>query len=202
MTGAVLAGGRSKRMEGRDKSRLTRDGVRVLTGLAGLLREVCGECILVAREEQMQELEALDAGQVYADLFPGRGPLGGLYTALEESEADIFLVACDLPYLTKPLLERIRGAYSALQDRAFALVPRTADLSRVEDPWQPEPLCAIWSRHCRRPAYVALEAEELSVSNFARQVKAHWLDLTVLEAQQLRNINSPRELESGLEIPS
>jgi len=195
-------------MAGLDKTRLTRDGQRVITRLAGLLRDTCGACVLVAREEQLAELEALDVGEVFADLFPGKGPLGGLYTALEETEEDIFLVACDLPFLTAPLLTKLRDAYLALDNQAFALLPRslhgrpTAGAARATDSdlWRPEPLCAIWSRYCRRPAYVALEAEDLSVTGFAQQVKARYLDLTSAEASLLDNINTRMELQQGLEI--
>ena len=206
MIGAILAGGRSRRMAGLDKTRLTRDGQRVISRLAGLLRAACGECVLVAREEQRTELETLNVGAVLADLFPSKGPLGGMYTALEETETDLFLVACDLPFLTAPLISKIHDAYLKLEDQAIALLPRSPldKTAVVHDTdsgfWRPEPLCAIWSRHCRRPAYAALDAEEFSVTGFAQQIQAHYLDLSFQEAGQLGNVNTRKELQHGLGI--
>ncbi|MBI3829432.1 MAG: molybdenum cofactor guanylyltransferase [Planctomycetes bacterium] len=199
MMGAILAGGRSRRMEGQDKTRMLRDGRRVLERLAGILRGACGGCVLVAREEQRAELEALDLGEVYGDLFPDRGPLGGLYTVLEETEDDVFLVACDLPFLEQDLVEKILREYDSQVPKVFALVPRSPDPDQAPDPWRVEPLCAIWSRHCKRPAYIALEAQELSLTQFAHGIHARFLDLSAQEAQQLRNINTMNELnDEGL----
>lgn len=183
-------------MEGQDKTRMLRDGRRVLERLAAILKEACGECVLVAREEQRAELEALDLGEVYGDLFPERGPLGGLYTVLEETEDDVFLVACDLPFLEMGLIEKILTEYKAQAPKIFALLPRSPDPSNPSDPWCPEPLCAIWSRHAKRPAYIALEAQELSLSRFAQSIHARFLDLSSEEARQLRNINTMNELNS------
>ncbi|MCW8129193.1 MAG: molybdenum cofactor guanylyltransferase [Planctomycetota bacterium] len=200
MTGAILAGGRSRRMEGLDKTRLRLGGVRVLERLAGLLRDACGSCVLVAREEQLGELEALDLGDVYGDLFPERGPLGGLYTVLQETGDDVFLLACDLPFLEAPLLEKILLAYRSAP-KTFAMLPRSPDPSLADDPWRMEPLCAVWSQMAKRPAYLALESQELSMTAFARSLNARTLDLLPEEALHLRNINHLNELEKeGLSI--
>lgn len=202
MLGVILAGGRSRRMEGLDKTHLQRDGRRVLERLAELLRTICGSCAFVAREDQCAELEALDLGEVYADLFPSRGPLGGLYTALEETEEDILMVACDLPFLEASLLSLLRKTFETANPPRFACVPRSPDPTHQEDPWRMEPLCAIWSRHCKRPAYLALETQELSVTAFARTLNPITLDLCVSDALQLRNINTRHELQlPGLDIP-
>ena len=201
MTGAILVGGHSRRMQGKDKSLLLRDGERVVAHLAGMLRELCGSCALVAREEQLPALQALQADALYADLFPQCGPLGGLYTVLEETEDDVFLAACDLPFLERPLLERLLLEFRLHAQKIFAVVPRTpvpeAERAADAEPWRIEPLCAIWSRHCRRPAYIALEAGELSVSAFARQVQARYVELTAEEAAQLRNINTREDLSGA-----
>lgn len=202
MLGVILAGGRSRRMEGLDKTRLQRDGRRVLEHLAELLRATCGACSIVAREDQCTELEALDLGDVYADLFPGRGPLGGLYTALEETGEDVLLVACDLPFLKVPLLERLRRTFEAATLRHFACLPRSPDPSQPDNPWRLEPLCAVWSRHCKRPAYLAIENQELSVTAFAKSLNPITLDLSVDELLQLRNVNTRKELQHpGLDLP-
>lgn len=190
-------------MEGQDKTRMLRDGRRVLERLAAILKEACGECVLVAREEQRAELEALDLGEVYGDLFPERGPLGGLYTVLEETEDDVFLAACDLPFLEKSLVEKILNEYKKHASKIFALVPRSPDPAKSSDPWRAEPLCTVWSKHCKRPAYIAMEAQELSLTRFAHGIHARYLDLSPDEAMQLRNINTVSELQDeGLAFPT
>lgn len=197
MTGAILAGGRSRRMEGRDKTRLRVEGQSVLVRQAALLRELCGDCVLLAREEQLAELEALGAGEVLADLFDGCGPLGGLYTALEETEDDVFLLACDLPFAERDLLARVLEAWRTAAPRPYALLPRGHDAAGQP---QVEPFCSVWSRDCRRLAYIALENRDFGVRAFAEHVKARYLDLNPAEHAQLRNINAPTDLQDGLEL--
>ena len=51
----------------------------------------------------------------------GAGPLGGIYTALTASpRARTLIVACDLPYLSLPLLQRL-----AAPSDADLVIPRT-----------------------------------------------------------------------------
>jgi len=194
MTGAILAGGHSRRMQGLDKTRLEREGRRVLERQVELLRGLCGDVLLLAREEQAPELEALNLAPVLADLFPGTGPLGGLYTALEDTEDEILLLACDMPFVEANLLQRLIDGLKA-QPKLFALLPRSPDRQTGAAPWQAEPLCAVWSRLCRRPAYMALEAQELSLTRFAESLRAAYLDLTPDEARQMYNVNTRSELQ-------
>ena len=79
--------------------------------------------------------------------------------------------------------------------KPFALLPR----GRGEGS-QPlvEPLCSIWSRNCRRLAYIALENRDFGVRAFAEHVKALYLDLTPEEHARLRNVNAPTDLHDGL----
>ena len=110
----LLAGGLSSRM-GRDKARL-RLGRRTLLGHVRAVARALALPVRVIRR----------------DLVPRCGPLGGVYTALLTSRAEIILfMACDMPFVSVELLQtlarraaRARAVFSLEAGRAgfpFAL---------------------------------------------------------------------------------
>jgi molybdopterin-guanine dinucleotide biosynthesis protein A len=130
---AIQAGGRSSRM-GRDKALVPLAGVplieHVLRRTEGLADEVL---ITTNRPEDLAYLGV----RLVADRDPGAGALPGLLTALEAAMGDpVLVVACDLPFLCRPLLEHLLD----LAPGAEAVVPR----------WQGslEPLHAVYARSC------------------------------------------------------
>ncbi|MCZ7649120.1 MAG: molybdenum cofactor guanylyltransferase [Planctomycetota bacterium] len=191
MTGAILAGGRSRRLQGPDKTRLLWRGERVIQRQAKLLRLCCERVVVVARQEQLEALDDLPVDEVLADLFEGCGPLGGLYTALEDTEDEIFLLACDMPFITPELVHGLHAAFDQ-GGAGFGVVTRTIDEQGLA---QVEPLCSIWSHHARRPAYVALESGERSVRAFADQLGVRYVDVPFSSADRLRSINTVNELQ-------
>ena len=76
--GIVLCGGRSSRM-GRDKAWLPWRGQPIVVHVAGVLRSVVDEVVVVASDSL--ELPPLDARGV-GDREPARGPLAGLRDGL------------------------------------------------------------------------------------------------------------------------
>ena len=74
---------------------------------------------------------------VVADLKPGHGAWSGLHTALAYSQSDwVFVLACDLPFVTPVLLEKLAGSVA---DDIDAVVPRQSD-GRLQ------PLCSFYRR--------------------------------------------------------
>ena len=108
---AILAGGMARRMGGANKAGLRIGNERIIDRQLRLLRQIADPVFIVAGSaEPFQELEIT----VVPDVVPGVGPLGGIYTALTASPcARTLIVACDLPYLTLPLLQRLAAPSDA-----------------------------------------------------------------------------------------
>src|SRR5579884_2288918 len=103
--GFVLVGGKSSRM-GCDKAFLTWRGRPLAQHIAHMVETAAGSVTLIGDEARYSLL----GYPVVADRLPGRGPIGGLATALSISEADWNLVAgCDMPLLDTDLLRRLIG---------------------------------------------------------------------------------------------
>ncbi|MEW5765566.1 MAG: molybdenum cofactor guanylyltransferase [Acidobacteriota bacterium] len=105
VTGAVLAGGRSKRM-GADKRLLVLEGRTLLERAVDLLAPLCDEVLVVAPTPPPIRVGA----RYVADRFPGLGLLSGIHAALEESRGSTVLcIPVDTPYLDLPWLRLLLG---------------------------------------------------------------------------------------------
>ncbi len=133
-TAAIIAGGQAKRLGRLDKWALNVGGQRIIDRQLAVLGGVAEHIFVVSSDPHRFRSLGL---RVCADLIPGTGPLGGLYTALVRSPTEHTLViACDLPFLAAAFLR-----YLATQiGRADAVMPRTEDGS--------QPLCAVYTQNC------------------------------------------------------
>ncbi len=172
LTPAVLVGGLSQRM-GSDKAWLTRQGESVLAHLCALGESVCGRTPLVISREG-QALPEVSA-RVVPDLHPGRGPLGGLLTALAASDsAGVLLLACDMPEVTSDLLQLL--ADQGENDRIEAC------LMRHRGRWEPMP--GVYRAACLPAIHAALRGGELRMDGFLGAVR-----LKALEEEEWRRID-------------
>lgn len=138
---AILAGGRARRFDGRDKSALVVGGSPILERQLAALGAVAPplvEVLLVGRPSEIRPVERPPLTvRVVADSRPGHGPLGGLETALTTAREDVLVViACDMPFISADLLTHLL----ALSGAADAVVPVT------ERGYHP--LCAVYTRAC------------------------------------------------------
>lgn len=191
---AVLAGGKSSRM-GVDKAFVQVRGrpliEDVLAGLAGLGAEV----FIVTNQPEPYRYLGLP---LYGDVLPEMGALGGVYSALHYSAgARTLCVACDMPFVVRPLLAHL-AALSAEWD---AVVPRLAagPAGRLEA----EPFRAVYARGaCLGPIRSALEAGRLRVISFFPDVRVRFVDPPEVEQfdpehRSFFNVNTPEDLDEA-----
>lgn len=89
----VLAGGQSSRM-GTDKAQLQL-AEQTFQGRAIELVEQTGCSEVIVSKNKPGYL---------VDIYPGNGPLGGVYTALMHTEFDLLVVAVDMPLMSAEIL--------------------------------------------------------------------------------------------------
>jgi len=175
--GFVLVGGRSSRMEC-DKALLPAGPQTLAEQIAHSVRQAAGSVTLIGDPEKYASLGL----PVIADAVKGRGPMGGIYTALLHSKEDWNLVvACDMPDLAPDFLHALI--------RAAGRSPQSCLV--CEGPGGMEPLCAVYHRR----------AEAVLGAAFARGVRKvteafaglQVTSLTVPEATRFQNINTPEE---------
>ena len=142
----LLAGGLSSRM-GQDKASLEIEGQTMLERLLLVLRPIVAETVVMRAPGQIlprvaKELQ--DWIRVGWDSVEKRGPLQGIVDALPllSSEIDkVFLLTCDLPYLTGEWLQTMRD-----------IMTDEYDLVCTEEANITNPLLALYRRPVLEPA--------------------------------------------------
>ena len=182
-TAAILAGGRATRFGGRDKSALLVEGRSILERQIQELSQITSDILIVGGDPSAR---AVDRARYIADQVAGCGPLGGLHAALTDAlgEATI-VVACDMPYLSAPLLRHLLALASA----ADAVVPRT------EHGYHP--LCAAYTRAAIEPIERRLAAGHLAMTDLLVDVR-----LRVVAAHEIARFGDPNELLANVNTPA
>ena len=189
MTGIILAGGKNSRM-GENKAFLTLDGERLIDRTVRLFRTLFKEVIIVTASP----LDYLDQdAAIVTDIFPDKGPLGGIYTGLfYASEEHAFVAACDMPFLNRSFIEHLIGKSSGFD----IVVPETAD--------GPQPLHAVYSRRCLPVIRGLIERDRLKITGFYKGLRLLNISPKVTrtfdpEGRMFMNVNTPEDLR---DLPS
>ena len=185
----VLAGGKGLRL-GQDKASEIIGNRSLLERVISRLNFFNSDILVVAAPKQsFPQLGGYPELRVVTDVYPNKGPLGGVYTGLKASNSFYNLVvACDMPFLNQSLLR-----YMMRISAGFDLVvPRLGDLV--------EPLHAVYSKGCLAPAESLLEQGDLRVRQLfnlvrVRYIEAEEIDRFDPERLSFFNINNEADLE-------
>ncbi len=178
--GAVLAGGRSRRM-GSDKATLELNGQTLLRSSVDALRETGLETALVLRVHQPVPLTAHTV-HIVRDAVENAGPLGGLQALLRWLPSEWALVAsCDQPFLAPELLREMLAQRRGDVD---------ADVGRPTDLM--EPLPGLYRRTCLPAVERALARGERSFRDLLSSLRVRAVPVETLrrcDAQLLSYVN-------------
>ncbi|MBA7571403.1 putative molybdenum cofactor guanylyltransferase [subsurface metagenome] len=194
ITCIVLAGGKGLRL-GRDKAQDTIGNRTLLQRVVSRVSLFSSDIIIVtaSKKQCLSQPIGYPELRIVTDTYPGKGPLGGIYTGLAASDSICNLVvACDMPFLNQALLN-----YMVQISAGFEIVvPRLGSLV--------EPLHAIYSKECLAPIEHLLKQGALSVSNLFALVKVRYVEAVEIdrfdpEHLSFFNINSEADLKRAKE---
>ncbi|MBM3788959.1 MAG: molybdenum cofactor guanylyltransferase [Acidobacteria bacterium] len=191
VTGAILAGGRSRRM-GRDKALITVRGKPLIQLVVDCVREVTDEVFICSDERAKYSFLNLP---VIEDVYKVRGPLAGLHAALASgSRPLVLLLACDLPNIHPRLLENLLS----FAEGHDAVVPCATD-------GRPQPLCALYRRSLLPLVSAQIEGEILEMAALLshRSARVRWVrpHEGIFQDADLANLNTPEDLQRHLAGP-
>jgi len=182
---AILAGGRSRRM-GQDKALLPlgersvierviervlplSDDVTIITDLPGRYRHL--------------------GYRMVGDVYPGKGSLGGIYTAIHVAQYEYcVVVACDMPLLNTDLLAYLAGLAPGFD----VVVPRIEEF--------PETMHAVYGKGCLEPIQQQLLADQLKIIGFFEDVRVRYVKYDEVSRfdptfRSFINVNTPDDWE-------
>lgn len=193
LTVCIQAGGQSSRM-GEDKALKPFLGRPLIQRVVERLSPIADELIVTTNRPEDYDFLNL---RLIPDLKPGRGALGGLYTALASAQnPSVGVVACDMPFASPALLN----------EGSRLLVAEEADvvIARSEEGY--EPLHALYrSETCLPAIEAAIDADQWKVIAWFPQVRVRVL--TPEEIQRYDplglafwNVNTPEEFAEAEKI--
>lgn len=189
LSGFVLAGGESRRM-GRPKAELVLRGETMLARQVRLLQNICRSVTVIGRGSEIPVLDV----PAWPDEIPGRGPAGGIYTALLHARTEFnLIVGCDLPFVDARFLRFL--AQRALDEAADVTVPE------ARDSWI-QPVCAVYRRRALAAVRWSLAADLNKTQDLVHRLQPRvlsWREIARagFPPRILANMNTPEDYETA-----
>jgi len=182
LTVQIMLGGLSTRM-GTDKALVTLGGRTLLERAISRWQGYGAGLQLSVGAAERKTLAPAGIPAV-ADIYPERGPIGGLHAGLHDASTElVLLVAVDSPYLTQAHADRLLEAIGE------------ADACVYTIDGQPQPLFGLYRRSCMTPA------ETLILHGDNRMINLlGWVNAVLVPAEDsapFRNLNTPEELAAA-----
>ncbi|MGM0667883.1 MAG: molybdenum cofactor guanylyltransferase [Bacteroidota bacterium] len=188
-TAAILAGGKNTRFSGRTKAKILIDGRPVIERTIEVLEAVFSDIIIITNNAS--EFSAYKHIRMAGDIYHNRGPLGGLHSALSNTDKDaVFLVASDMPEISESIIRRQLSEYAISE--CNALLPYHRGLL--------EPLHAVYGKSLLKALdrYLA-ESDKYAIRDFLKGHKVKYFDIADIEKQNVFiNINTQEDLNTYL----
>ncbi len=178
----ILAGGKSSRM-GSDKAMLSFGGRTLLERAREQARTVT-EDVRIVGSKQKYGPDAIE------DIYPDRGPLGGIHAALTSSAAELNMVlSVDTPFVTPEFLRFLVS--EAERSGTTVTVPYVSERF--------QPLCAVYRREFLTVADPALRTGKNKIGPLfchttVRRIDEAELQRLAFDARMFDNLNTPGDL--------
>jgi len=193
ITAIILAGGRSLRL-GRNKALEAIGSKSLIEYIIERLGPLTNR-FLIATSQGQSDLPVICDAEVLVDIYPGKGPLGGIYTGLLASgTSHNVVVASDMPFINIELLR-----YMIELSLDFdVVIPRLRE-------GMIEPLHAVYSKNCLNNMKTQLEQGYLKISHLLNTVRVRYVEIAEcqkFDPQLLTffNINSQSDLDKAIAL--
>ncbi|SFA97723.1 molybdopterin-guanine dinucleotide biosynthesis protein A [Cohnella sp. OV330] len=163
VTGAILAGGPKALLAGTLKALLPLQDEPAVVRQVREMRKLCKE-IIVVTDTPRPFFDVLDSSvRIITDYFPGRGPLGGMHSALRLARNPLVWIAgSDMPFVSAEEARRLMTGFS---DGAQAVIPIVRE--------RPVPLHGLYDSRCSEVVAALLMAGSESMEALLGRVQ--WL---------------------------
>lgn len=190
--GIVLAGGKSTRL-GQDKADIIYSGATLLGRAVELLRRHCDTVCVVGRKPALQHPENNDRTEYsnvswLLDLVPGRGPAGGIATALQTLQRPCLVLSCDLPLMDDATLRRLLQGRAERPDHSLMTTFRQVETGYIEA------LAAVYEFEALPRFKAAFSNEFYQLNRILPEPIRHHLPYRREESIPFFNVNHPSDL--------
>jgi len=164
ITGIILAGGKSTRI-GASKAQLKIGKGHLIDRVVDTLSQFTSSILIVTTEDHAGMAESATRGaRRVKDIYPGKGPLGGIYTGLMHAETSYSLVVgCDMPFLNCVLIQYMIDVASGFD----AVAPKIG--------WMIQPLHAVYSKNCVPSIEALIREDQLQIIKLFNLVNTRFI---------------------------
>lgn len=189
--GGILAGGLASRMQGEDKGLQLFKNMPMASWVYQALSPHVRNVIINCNRNQSEYAKI--SSHISPDTISGfPGPLAGIISVMESSDADYFLICpCDTPLLNQEfcaeMLQYLHAHYSLNPQKPLLFA------AKVGDKQQPLHMCI--SKEYKSSLKQYLEQDEHRVMKWMNDNNAHWLDFDTQD-ESFRNFNTLEEVNT------
>jgi molybdopterin-guanine dinucleotide biosynthesis protein A len=187
ITGVILAGGKSSRM-GQNKALMALGGKRLVDRVVAVMCGVFDALLMVTNTPEVYA----DLGvPMVQDVWPEKGSLGGIYSAIHHVDTPYCLVvACDMPFLQA---EMLRYLLTQVSDYDVVVPDVLGELQTLH---------AIYSKACLQAIERRLEMNRLRIAGFFPDVRVRTVTASELQPYDpallaFQNLNTPEEFQAA-----
>lgn len=190
IAGVIVAGGQSRRF-GSDKAFSLYKGKPFFQHSLQAVSSFADEVIIVTSRALFPRFNALANVKVVEDMeeFKGCGPLAGIYTAMNECQAEWYAVLpIDVPLVTSSLVERLVSKIDGTYDAIVPVIGGTL-----------QPLLALYRNSVRERIYEQLVSEEYKMGTILKGLSVLYLtEEEIREREAFHNINTKQDYDTHI----
>ncbi|WP_339874998.1 molybdenum cofactor guanylyltransferase [uncultured Algoriphagus sp.] len=182
LTAYILCGGKSVRMQA-EKGLVTYKGRPFIRWIIEAIMPITSNIILVTSNGDYSLVGLPMIEDVYAD----KGPVGGIFTALNHSKTELNLVlSCDIPKINTELLSKLTEE-SSINDSSVTF---------LSDGKNDYPLIGVYKKTASKTFSDAISADKLKLCSLVNLISHQKIVINSDEKAHVQNINSKAELLS------
>ncbi|MFO6495226.1 MULTISPECIES: molybdenum cofactor guanylyltransferase [Bacillus] len=150
---------------------------------------VGGEALILSHPGLTERFKSYGEKTVWEDIEPfrGKGPLAGIYTAMEHEEGDIYVVlACDTPLIRHATIKALTEQLTPESDAVVAVADGRA-----------QPLAAVYHKRIKHIIYEQLLQDELKIKSFLDRIRVKYIEAQAIGAEswEFLNVNKKSDLK-------
>lgn len=170
---------------GKDKALLTFKNTPLIVHEIQILEFFFKEVVLITNNrKKFSNIFKLKTYTIFEDIYPDKGPICGIYTALKMCKQDyVFIMACDMPTPNQALIEAM---YKSLQSNQILVASYQKKL---------EPLFAFYHQSCLPIIENQINNNQLRIRDIFSKLKTSIYPVDSFEQKALTNLNTPQDFE-------
>ena len=187
MDALILAGGENKRLP-MVKGFLEIDGKRIIESNIDLLKQIFDRVIISTNKPEQYFYLGLP---MVGDTMMERGPMTGILSTLNMPEiSEIFVTACDMPFISGELIRSIIDQWNKKWDAVIPVFDK-----------RPQPLLGIYSKIIAQNMENSIKNGTRSLRKFLEGIHVLYINEEAIrkidrEGKSFVNINTPEDVEN------